>query len=91
MNRYTCEEAFRRLDDYLDRELSPDETTLVQQHLEVCEGCAREFNFEASVIDHVRAKLRVANVPSDLAARVRAIARQGSLSPQADGSGDGAG
>jgi hypothetical protein len=42
LSRYTCEEAFRRLDDYLDRELSSDETELVREHLEVCAGGARE-------------------------------------------------
>ena len=25
INRLTCDEAFRRLDDYLDRELTPEE------------------------------------------------------------------
>ena len=50
LSRYTCEEAFRRLDDYLDRELSAEEMTLVREHLEICAGCAREFNFEESVL-----------------------------------------
>ena len=70
LTRYTCEEAFRRLDDYLDRELAPDERALVREHLEVCAGCAREFAFEASVLGGVRAKLRQIDVPADLQARV---------------------
>jgi anti-sigma factor (TIGR02949 family) len=73
LNRYTCEEAFRRLDDYLDRELTPDETVLVQQHLEICAGCAREFNFEASVLRGVRDKLQQIDVPASLQSRILGV------------------
>ena len=73
LNRYTCEEAFRRLDDYLDRELSSEETVLVREHLEICAGCAREFNFEASVLTGVREKLRQIDVPESLQARILSV------------------
>ena len=33
LNRHTFEEAFRRLDDFLDRRLSPEETRLVEEHM----------------------------------------------------------
>ena len=72
LNRYTCEEAFRRLDDYLDRELSAEEMTLVHEHLDICAGCAREFNFEASVLRGVREKLRQIDLPESLQARILA-------------------
>ena len=70
LSRYTCEEAFRRLDDYLDRELSSEETELVREHLEICAGCAREFNFESSVLREVREKLRQIDLPASLQARI---------------------
>ena len=70
LNRHTCEEAFRRLDDFLDRRLSPEETRLVEEHLQICAACTREFNFEASVIKGVRRKLRHLEAPSDLLGRV---------------------
>ena len=72
LDRYTCEEAFRRLDDYLDRELSAEEMTLVHDHLDICAGCAREFNFEASVLRGVREKLRQIDLPDSLQARILA-------------------
>jgi anti-sigma factor (TIGR02949 family) len=72
-SRYTCEEAFRRLDDYLDRELSAEETALVDEHLEICAGCAREFNFEESVLEGVRAKLRQIELPPTLQARILGV------------------
>ena len=72
LNRYTCEEAFRRLDDYLDRELSAEEMTLVHEHLDICAGCAREFTFESSVLRGVREKLRQIDLPDSLQARILA-------------------
>jgi len=70
LNRYTCEEAFRRLDDYLDHELSPEEMELVREHLEICAGCAREFNFERSVIQGVEEKLQQIELPDTLQSRI---------------------
>ena len=72
MTRFTCEEAFRRLDDFLDRELNAEEMTLIHEHLEICEGCAREFRFESSVLVGVRDRLRRIEVPATLQARVLA-------------------
>ncbi len=82
-DRYTCEEMLRRLDDYLDRELAPDEIHRMEEHLEDCEACIREFGFEASVLRAVRAKLQEVEVPQTLADRVSmSLARE-----RADGTG----
>jgi anti-sigma factor (TIGR02949 family) len=72
LNRTTCEEAFRRLDDFLDRRLEHTEMRLIEEHLEICAACAREFTFEASVLTGVRRKLREIGVPADLMARIAA-------------------
>jgi anti-sigma factor (TIGR02949 family) len=72
VDRVTCEEAFRQLDDYLDRELPPDEMRLIDDHLSTCAACLREFTFERSVLDHVREKLRQVAAPPDLLARISA-------------------
>jgi anti-sigma factor (TIGR02949 family) len=72
LTRYTCEETFRRLDDYLDRELGREEMDLVHEHLETCAVCAQEFGFEASVINNVKRKLRQIDLPEDLQARLLA-------------------
>ncbi|MDH3497554.1 MAG: anti-sigma factor [Gemmatimonadota bacterium] len=69
-NRLTCEETFRRLNDYLDRALSPEEKRLVEEHLETCAGCAREFRFEMSLLDNLRAKLSRIDIPEDMLARI---------------------
>lgn len=76
VHRFTCEDAFRRLDDYLDRVLDQDELRLVHEHLEICAACAREFAFEADVIFGVKAKLRRISAPPDLISRIsEALAR----------------
>jgi anti-sigma factor (TIGR02949 family) len=75
-DRYTCEEAFRRISDYLDRALNAEEMRLVREHLETCAVCAREFNYEASVLREVRSKLEHLDVPADLIARISDRLRQ---------------
>lgn len=72
LDRMTCEAAFRRLDDYLDRELSPEEMRGVEEHLRICEICTSEFVFEASVLTGVRRKLQSIEAPADLLARIAA-------------------
>ncbi len=71
-DRFTCEEVFSRLDDYLDRELTAEEMRLVREHLETCAACASEHRFESGVISGVREKLQRLAVPADLMARISA-------------------
>jgi len=70
---YTCEQVFRRLDDYLDRELSEEEMTLVREHLEICAACAAEHQFQASVITQVRSRLQKIGAPDDLRRKVSSL------------------
>ena len=70
--RLTCEEVFARLDDFLDRELAPEELRLVQQHLDTCAACAGEHRFESHVLSEIRAKLRRIAVPERLRAAIAA-------------------
>lgn len=67
----TCREVFDRLADYLDRELTPEEVEHVEAHLALCEMCAREYRFEATVLDCLKQKLRRISAPPDLLAKVR--------------------
>ncbi len=71
-DRFTCEEVFERLDDYLDRELTAAEMRMVREHLETCAACASEHRFELGVLDDVRDKLRRLAVPEDLMAKISA-------------------
>ncbi|MBI4553478.1 MAG: zf-HC2 domain-containing protein [Candidatus Latescibacteria bacterium] len=73
IDRLTCEETFQRLNDYLDRELNPEEMRLVKEHLDICAVCASEYTFEASVLSDVRMKLQRIHVPADLRTKVSAV------------------
>lgn len=70
LNRSNCEEAFRRLDDFLDRRLTPDEMRIIEEHLQICAWCTREFAFEASVLSGIKRKLRHLRAPADLVSKV---------------------
>jgi Putative zinc-finger len=65
IDRYTCEETIRRIDDYLDRDLTPHEMQLVNDHLEVCALCASEYAFEPSALERLRDKLQRIPAPAD--------------------------
>lgn len=69
-DRLNCEELFRRLDDYVDRELAEAEAELVRRHLETCAVCAAEYSFETSMLQGVREKLRRIQAPAGLLERI---------------------
>jgi anti-sigma factor (TIGR02949 family) len=69
-DRFTCEQVFERLEDYLDRELDADEMRMVREHLATCEQCAMEYRFESRVLEDVREKLMRIAMPESVKARV---------------------
>jgi anti-sigma factor (TIGR02949 family) len=78
LDPFTCREAFERLEDYVDRELVPEDLGRVEEHLKVCEMCAHEFHFEARVLEAIREKLRRVEVPAGLRERIaKLIASEG--------------
>jgi len=75
LDRATCHDVVRMLDDYLGRELRPEEIERIRRHLELCAACADEVRFEERVLRSLRAKLRRIALPAGLEARVwKAIA-----------------
>lgn len=70
LDRYTCDEALRRLEDYVDRELTREEMEMVQAHLDTCAACTGQFVFEADLLASIRDKLRRINLPGDLRERI---------------------
>jgi len=71
-----CNETFARLDDYLDRELSPAEIAAVERHLERCLMCSGEFETEQALLDNVRRKLQRIRLPAGLSEKIAARLRQ---------------
>jgi len=62
-NAFDCEEAFRHLGDFLDRELTAEELKMVEEHLLICETCARQFHFEEELLACLKSKARLAKIP----------------------------
>ncbi len=62
----SCHDMVTRLDDYVDRNLDPEEIRRVEVHLAGCIGCAREYRFEASLLQGIRDRLRRIAVPAGL-------------------------
>lgn len=71
--RYTCEEVFRRLSDYVDRELSATEIARVEQHLDACAQCAHEYAFERRFVSEIKGALQRIDAPGTLRAKVREL------------------
>lgn len=70
LDRYTCDEALRRLEEYLDRELTPQEMGKVEAHLESCAPCTSRFRYEASLLNGIRARLQRTPLPPDLLSKI---------------------
>lgn len=71
-----CKETFRKLDDFVDRELSPAEQAAVAEHLEECAKCAQVFAGEQEMLEALKEKLRRIAAPPGLMDRITARLRQ---------------
>ena len=67
-----CEEALRRLAEYLDAELLGESSREMEQHLESCRSCFSRVEFEKR-LKSCTAELRREPVPPDLERRIRAL------------------
>lgn len=73
INLYTCKETLARLDDYLDRELSPEEIRRVERHLKICHQCTRKFHFEAELLTQMRTRLSRLETPPEMWDRITQV------------------
>lgn len=76
LDRYTCEQVFHLLDDYVDRELTPEETQCVEEHLATCAQCASESRFEHSLIEGLKEKIRQIDAPRSAVEKVEEVLRR---------------
>lgn len=72
---YSCEEAIKRLNEYLDHQLTDEERVVVMKHLEICKPCFSRFSFEQTLIVSVRAKLSKICAPQPLRDKLRGLLR----------------
>lgn len=74
-----CEEALRRLAEYLDQELEELPKAEVEQHLETCRSCYSRAEFERALKSRL-GELRQEPVDPAFADRICALARDLSTS-----------
>ena len=67
-----CEEALRRLADYLKRELEPREHTAVEQHIDRCRACFSRAEFERLLQERLT-ELGREETPAHLQSRIRKL------------------
>ena len=72
---YECEEAIKRLNDFLDHQLSDGERAVVLKHLELCRPCLRRFTFEQTLIVSLRQKVNTVCAPPILKAKLHSLLR----------------
>lgn len=70
---YSCEEAVKRLNEYLDHELSPEERVVVLRHLEICRPCLKRFSFEQTLVVSLRQKVTHLCAPSALREKLHSL------------------
>ena len=68
-----CQEAERKLQDYVDRCLTSVEITRIEEHLAVCERCANCYRFETQVRTYVREACAAEPCPETLKLRLRSL------------------
>jgi anti-sigma factor (TIGR02949 family) len=67
-----CEEALRRLADYLSRELEPRERAAVEHHVSLCRACFSRAEFERLLKERLTDLGREA-APAGLQSRIRKV------------------
>ncbi len=70
---YSCEEAVKRLNEYLDHEMTPEERIVVLKHLEICRPCLSRFSFEQTLVISLRQKVSVLCMPEALRVKLHAL------------------
>lgn len=66
----SCSQVFARLDDWVDRELTPADLEQIEKHLEICAICASEFRLEGTLLRSIREKVQRIALPPGFEARI---------------------
>ena len=72
---YSCEEAVRRLNEYLDHQLTEEDQVVVLKHLEICRPCLRRFSFELTLVISLRQKVSRLCAPEPLREKLHLLLR----------------
>ena len=65
-----CESVMRQLWDYVDAELTPQRMDEISVHVEMCQRCYPQYQFERSFLDAIAARRRTHSDPEALRAKL---------------------
>lgn len=68
-----CQEAVKKLTDYLSHELHGDEETEVKRHLSQCRGCFAKFHFEETLLRTIRDRAEQVRAPGALREKIMTL------------------
>lgn len=71
-----CQEAVKKLTEYLSNELQPEEEAEVQKHLSQCRGCFSRFHFEETLLKTIRERAMQVRAPGSLRERIMRVLGQ---------------
>lgn len=54
MGMVRCEHVLERLWDFLDGELSPEDEAAVKKHLDICNRCYPQYDFQRAYFEYAR-------------------------------------
>lgn len=66
VDRVNCKRFFAQLDDYLDRNLSPEQQARLEEHMAICHRCVHLYRFESKVLEELRTKMHKLEAPASL-------------------------
>jgi mycothiol system anti-sigma-R factor len=72
-----CVETTARLHLYIDRELTAEEVTIVQQHLSGCPDCECRFHFDLQLKRLLHERCTIQRAPAHLREAVMGLAQGG--------------
>jgi anti-sigma factor (TIGR02949 family) len=75
MSGVDCVQAMTLLADYLKRELTPELTVEIRQHLEHCRGCFKHAQFEERFLVMLETRAARETCPAKLRARILEMLR----------------
>lgn len=70
MGMVPCEDVLSRLWEFLDGELGPEEETQVKKHLDVCNRCYPQYDFQRAYFEYARRIRDRDHAPSSLRRRL---------------------
>jgi anti-sigma factor (TIGR02949 family) len=76
-----CQEAVKRLNEFLSKELSHDEAETVQKHLSECRGCLEKFSFEEALLKTIRERAEQVVAPQTLRSRILGLLADDEMEP----------